>query len=51
MNSSAVARGLCLNSSKYRAEWAWEILFASERIPGMVTSMLHDFKEVYCNPF
>lgn len=29
----------------YRATWAWTILFAPERIPGMVTSMLNDFKE------
>ncbi|KAF8887766.1 glycosyl hydrolase family 92-domain-containing protein [Infundibulicybe gibba] len=29
----------------YRAEWAWLILFAPERLPGMVTSMLNDFKE------
>ncbi|KAH8107405.1 glycoside hydrolase family 92 protein [Phellopilus nigrolimitatus] len=29
----------------FRAEWAWEILFAPERIPGMVTSMLQDYKE------
>ncbi|KAF5364297.1 hypothetical protein D9756_001133 [Leucocoprinus leucothites] len=30
----------------YRAAWAWVILFAPERVPGMVTSMLNDFKEV-----
>lgn len=29
----------------FRAEWAFLILFAPERIPGMVTSMLADFKE------
>ncbi|KAG1733237.1 glycoside hydrolase family 92 protein [Suillus paluster] len=29
----------------YRAEWAWLILFAPERIPGMVQSMLQDYKE------
>ncbi|KAG6910665.1 hypothetical protein DXG01_008709 [Tephrocybe rancida] len=29
----------------YRAEWAFLILFAPERLPGMVTSMLNDFKE------
>ncbi|PFH47119.1 glycoside hydrolase family 92 protein [Amanita thiersii Skay4041] len=29
----------------YRAAWAWEILMAPERIPGMVNSMLADFKE------
>jgi putative alpha-1,2-mannosidase len=30
----------------YRAEWAWLIIFAPERIPGMVQSMLQDYKEV-----
>ncbi|KXN88545.1 hypothetical protein AN958_07181 [Leucoagaricus sp. SymC.cos] len=29
----------------YRAAWAWTILFAPERVPGMVTSMLNDFRE------
>ncbi|KAF8511375.1 glycosyl hydrolase family 92-domain-containing protein [Gautieria morchelliformis] len=29
----------------FRAEWAWELLFAPERIPGMVTSMLNDYQE------
>lgn len=29
----------------YRAEWAWLILFAPERIPGMVQSMLQDYQE------
>ncbi|KAF8834840.1 hypothetical protein BDN67DRAFT_975745 [Paxillus ammoniavirescens] len=29
----------------YRAEWAWLILFAPERLPGMVQSMLQDYKE------
>ncbi|KAF8518825.1 alpha-1,2-mannosidase [Hysterangium stoloniferum] len=29
----------------FRAEWAWEILFAPERIQDMVTSMLNDFQE------
>ncbi|KAF4574330.1 hypothetical protein EYR36_005663 [Pleurotus pulmonarius] len=29
----------------FRAEWAWLILFAPERMPGMITSMLNDFKE------
>ncbi|KAG9309751.1 glycoside hydrolase family 92 protein [Chiua virens] len=29
----------------YRAEWAWLILFAPERIPGMVQSMIQDYKE------
>lgn len=35
-----------INQDTYRAEWAWLILFAPERVPGMVTSMLNDFKEV-----
>ncbi|KAG7094824.1 hypothetical protein E1B28_005637 [Marasmius oreades] len=29
----------------YRAAWSFQLLFAPERIPGMVRSMLHDFKE------
>ena len=29
----------------FRAAWTWQILFAPERIPGMVQSMLNDFKE------
>ncbi|KIY52765.1 glycoside hydrolase family 92 protein [Fistulina hepatica ATCC 64428] len=29
----------------YRAEWAWLILFAPERIPSMITSMLQDYLE------
>ncbi|KZP18378.1 glycoside hydrolase family 92 protein [Athelia psychrophila] len=29
----------------YRAEWAWLILFAPERVPGMIESMLQDYKE------
>ncbi|KAI0686232.1 glycoside hydrolase family 92 protein [Earliella scabrosa] len=29
----------------FRAEWAWQILLAPERIPGMVTSMLQDYRE------
>ncbi|KAL0948846.1 hypothetical protein HGRIS_008967 [Hohenbuehelia grisea] len=29
----------------YRAEWAWLILFAPERMPGMITSMLNDYVE------
>lgn len=29
----------------FRAEWAWQILLAPERIPGMVESMLQDYKE------
>ncbi|KAI3613612.1 hypothetical protein WG66_006172 [Moniliophthora roreri] len=29
----------------YRATWALQLLFAPERIPGMVRSMLHDFNE------
>lgn len=30
----------------FRAQWGWLILFAPERIPGMVESMLHDYLEV-----
>lgn len=33
----------------YRAEWAWLILLAPERVPGMITSMLADYKEVSYN--
>ncbi|KAG6334272.1 hypothetical protein ID866_4812, partial [Astraeus odoratus] len=33
------------NWDTYRAEWTWLILFAPERIPGMVQSMLQDYKE------
>ncbi|KAF9235374.1 glycoside hydrolase family 92 protein [Melanogaster broomeanus] len=33
------------NWDTYRAEWAWLILFAPERVPGMVQSMLQDYKE------
>ncbi|TFK70503.1 glycoside hydrolase family 92 protein [Pluteus cervinus] len=29
----------------FRAEWAWQILMIPERIPGMITSMLADYKE------
>ncbi|KAH7915906.1 glycoside hydrolase family 92 protein [Hygrophoropsis aurantiaca] len=29
----------------YRAEWAWLIMFAPERIAGMVQSMVQDYKE------
>jgi len=29
----------------YRAAWAWQILLAPERIPGMVQSMLQDYVE------
>ncbi|TFK83330.1 glycoside hydrolase family 92 protein [Polyporus arcularius HHB13444] len=29
----------------FRAEWAWQILLAPERIPGMVQSMLQDYIE------
>ncbi|KAI0333360.1 glycoside hydrolase family 92 protein [Cubamyces sp. BRFM 1775] len=29
----------------FRSEWAWQILLAPERIPGMVQSMLHDYVE------
>ena len=30
----------------YRAEWAWLLLFAPERVPGMIQSMLQDYIEV-----
>jgi hypothetical protein len=30
----------------YRAAWAWLILMAPENVPGMITSMLADYKEV-----
>lgn len=33
------------NWDTYRAEWAWLILFAPDRIPGMIQSMLQDYKE------
>ncbi|PCH41790.1 glycoside hydrolase family 92 protein [Wolfiporia cocos MD-104 SS10] len=33
------------NWDTYRAEWAWLILLAPERIPGMVQSMLQDYLE------
>ncbi|THH21284.1 hypothetical protein EW146_g261 [Bondarzewia mesenterica] len=29
----------------FRAAWAWQILLAPERIPGMVQSMVQDYKE------
>ncbi|KAJ7124454.1 glycosyl hydrolase family 92-domain-containing protein [Mycena epipterygia] len=29
----------------FRAEWAWLILFAPERVPGMITSMLQDYEQ------
>ncbi|KAJ7618567.1 glycoside hydrolase family 92 protein [Roridomyces roridus] len=29
----------------FRAEWAWLILFAPERVPDMITSMVQDYKE------
>ena len=29
----------------FRAEWAWQILFVPERIPGMVQSMLADYQQ------
>ncbi|KAL7416786.1 glycoside hydrolase family 92 protein [Mrakia frigida] len=29
----------------YRAEWPWLILFAPERVSGMITSMLQDYQE------
>lgn len=42
-----VLMGILSPQDTYRAAWAWTILFAPERLPGMVTSMLNDFKEVY----
>ena len=33
----------------FRAVWGWQILFAPERIPAMVQSMLQDYKEVLVN--
>ncbi|KAJ7174646.1 glycoside hydrolase family 92 protein [Mycena filopes] len=33
------------NWDTFRAEWAWLILFAPERVPGMITSMLQDYQE------
>ncbi|EPS99718.1 hypothetical protein FOMPIDRAFT_161389 [Fomitopsis schrenkii] len=33
------------NWDTYRAEWAWLILLAPERVPGMVRSMLQDYLE------
>ena len=30
----------------YRAAWGWLILMAPERVPGMIQSMLQDYKEV-----
>ena len=40
--------GQTLNCAQdtYRAEWAWLILFAPERVPGMVQSMIQDYNEV-----
>ncbi|KAF9447322.1 glycoside hydrolase family 92 protein [Macrolepiota fuliginosa MF-IS2] len=29
----------------FRAAWGWQILFAPERVPGFINSMLADFKE------
>ncbi|KAF9037030.1 glycosyl hydrolase family 92-domain-containing protein [Panaeolus papilionaceus] len=29
----------------YRAQWAWQILFTPEKIPGMVRSMLQDYQQ------
>lgn len=35
----------------FRAAWAWQILFAPERVPGFIHSMLEDYKQVmYLNP-
>ncbi|EGO27344.1 glycoside hydrolase family 92 protein [Serpula lacrymans var. lacrymans S7.9] len=33
------------NWDTFRAEWAWIILFAPERVPSMVQSMIQDYKE------
>ena len=33
------------NWDTFRAEWPWLILFAPERVPGMITSMLNDYRE------
>jgi hypothetical protein len=41
---------LCLAKDTYRAAWALQILLAPERIPGMVKSMLQDYKEVCHTP-
>jgi hypothetical protein len=35
----------------FRAVWGWQILFAPERIPAMVQSMLQDYKEVLFDLF
>jgi hypothetical protein len=35
-----------LYQDTYRAEWAFQILFAPERVPGMVRSMLADYVQV-----
>lgn len=43
---SSVRDWCTFEQDTFRAEWAWEILFTPERIPGMVTSMLQDFQEV-----
>ncbi|KAK7043804.1 hypothetical protein VNI00_008416 [Paramarasmius palmivorus] len=39
---TSVWRGM---QDTYRAAWALQLLFAPERIPGMIRSMLHDFEE------
>ncbi|KAJ7740527.1 glycoside hydrolase family 92 protein [Mycena metata] len=33
------------NWDTFRAEWAWLIFFAPERVPAMITSMLQDYQE------
>ncbi|KAG6846159.1 hypothetical protein H0H93_015680, partial [Arthromyces matolae] len=38
-------KGVTTPATMARAEWAFLILFAPERLPGMVTSMLNDFSE------
>ena len=35
----------------FRAVWGWQILFAPERIPAMVQSMLQDYEEVLIDLF
>jgi putative alpha-1,2-mannosidase len=37
---------LILLKDTFRAEWAWLILLAPERISGMVQSMIQDYREV-----
>lgn len=44
--SDFLLSSLTCQQDTFRAEWAWEIFFVPERIPGMVTSMLQDYIEV-----